>query len=288
MNIESFNRRNLLKFTGLIAAGSGLIGLGGIQYATRIEPEWVEISNIPIRLTRLHPAFNGYRIVQISDIHMNAWMNHARLARLVKTVNRLMPDLIVITGDFISCEVERYAGDMTSALQSLSSPDGILAVLGNHDHWSNPDLIREALLQAGIRELRNQTKTIHREQAELHIGGIDSSYEGHDRLDQVLDHMNGHGAAILLAHEPDFADISSATGRIDLQLSGHSHGGQVVLPWIGSPFLPPHGRKYPRGLYQVDKMVQYTNRGLGTTSYRVRINCRPEITMFTLASCEPV
>ena len=288
MNLERINRRDFMKISGLLAISSGLIGLGGLQYATRIEPEWVEISKLTVELPHLHSAFHGYRIVQISDIHMNSWMNQGRLIKLFEMVNRLKPDLIAITGDFISHQAAYYAGYLAEALRTLSAPDGVLAVLGNHDHWSNPDVIRMALQSAGVRELRNQAYAIQRDQVKFHIGGIDSSYDRHDRLDQVLDQINDRGAAILLAHEPDYADISAATGRFGLQISGHSHGGQVVLPWVGSPFLPPFGRKYPRGLYRVGEMLQYTNRGLGTTSFRVRINCRPEISVFSLASQEHI
>jgi predicted MPP superfamily phosphohydrolase len=277
-------RRDFLKAGVLIAASGGLLSLGGLNYAARIEPEWVETTGIALQLPRLQPEFNGYRIVQISDIHMNSWMNRARLAGIVEKVNRLSPDLIAITGDFVSHNPHNYFEEMSSELQKLAAPDGILAVLGNHDHWSNATVIRQALKQAGVRELHNQAILIQRDKAKLHIGGIDSSYDGYDRLDLVLKQIGDQGAAILLAHEPDYADVSAASGRFDLQLSGHSHGGQVVLPWIGPPILPPHGRKYPRGLYRVGKMLQYTNRGLGMASLRVRLNCRPEITVFNLSS----
>ncbi len=284
MDIKQYNRRDFLKVGALIAVSGGLLSLGGLQYAARIEPEWVEINRISLQLPRLQPEFNHYQIVQISDLHMNSWMNRARLAGIVETVNRLNPDLIAITGDFVSHNPQEYVDVLASELQRLSAPDGSLAVLGNHDHWSNATVIRQALQRAGVLELRNQAITIQRAKARLHVGGVDSTYDGYDRLDLVLRHIEPHGTAILLAHEPDYADTSAASGRFDLQISGHSHGGQVNLPWIGPPFLPPHGRKYPRGLYHIGKMLLYTNRGLGMARFRVRLNCRPEITVFTLVS----
>lgn len=287
MDNKRFNRRDFIKAGALIAVSGGLLSLGGLQYAARIEPEWVETTRVALELPRLQPEFNDYRIVQISDIHMNSWMNRERLARLIGMVNDLKGDLIAITGDFVSHNPHNYIKGLTAELKKLSAPDGVLAVLGNHDHWSNASVIRQALQQSGVRELRNQVYTIRRDQARrdqarLHIGGIDSSYDGYDRLEQVLEQIDPHGAAILLAHEPDFADTSAASGRFDLQISGHSHGGQVSLPWIGPPLLPPHGRKYPRGLYRIGKMLQYTNRGLGLATLRIRLNCRPEITVFSL------
>ena len=108
--------------------------------------------------------------------------------------------------------------------------------------------------------------------------------EGRSRLDLVLDKLPENGAAVLLAHEPDFADVSSATGRFDLQLSGHSHGGQVRMPIRGPVFLPPFSQRYSSGLYEVGEMLQYTNRGLGFVDARLRFLCRPEITVLTLES----
>ena len=105
-------------------------------------------------------------------------------------------------------------------------------------------------------------------------------------LEIVLAQIPAQGEAILLAHEPDFADCSAGVGRFSLQISGHTHGGQVVFPMVGPPLLPPGGRKYPIGRYQINGMVQYTNRGIGTTSIQVRLNCSPEITVFNLLAAE--
>jgi hypothetical protein len=111
---------------------------------------------------------------------------------------------------------------------------------------------------------------------------------GNDRLDRVLSKLPPDGCAILLAHEPDFADYSAATGRFDLQISGHSHGGQIVFPVIGAIFLPNFAKKYTSGRYNVNGMAQYTNRGLGTAEIQVRLNCPPEITIFTLSSVKNI
>jgi predicted MPP superfamily phosphohydrolase len=139
------------------------------------------------------------------------------------------------------------------------------------------------LKQTGILELPNQVLDLERAGQHLWIAGVDDIWEGHDRLSRVIDRIGDRrGAAVLMAHEPDFADISRQSGRIDLQISGHSHGGQVVLPFIGAPILPRFGEKYPSGLYDLGGMFQYTNRGLGTVPPRIRFNCRPEITQFTL------
>jgi predicted MPP superfamily phosphohydrolase len=102
-----------------------------------------------------------------------------------------------------------------------------------------------------------------------------------EKFQAVVRKIPEQGAAILLVHEPDFADVAAKAQRFDLQLSGHSHGGQVRLPWLGALRLPPLGRKYSCGLYRVGEMWQYTTRGLGMKPPQVRLNCRPEITMIT-------
>jgi predicted MPP superfamily phosphohydrolase len=177
-----------------------------------------------------------------------------------------------------------YRASLTDALRMLRAADGSFAVLGNHDHWSDPNMIRGMLDRVGVRNLSNAAHTLRRGEATLHLAGVDDVWEQQDRLDDVLDVLPDEGAAILLAHEPDFADDSALTGRFDLQLSGHSHGGQVNLPLFGRPRLPRLGLKYPAGLYQVQSMQLYTNRGLGVVWPRVRFNCRPELTVFTLES----
>jgi uncharacterized protein len=275
-------RRTLLRrgITGL--AGAGLLGLGGVEYARLVEPRWVEVHPVRLTLPRLAPAFHRYRVVQISDLHMGDWMNRARLLEVVQLVNEQQADLVAVTGDFVTQNAEASAQDLVDILRSLHAPDGVVAILGNHDHWSNPDVIRAVIRQSGMHDLDNAVLTLEREGALLHIAGVDDTWEQQDRLDTVVAALPAQGAAVLLAHEPDYADVSAATGRFDLQISGHSHGGQVILPFHGPLRLPPYGRRYPVGRYQVGTMIQYTNRGVGMLSPHVRVNCRPEITAFIL------
>ena len=129
-------------------------------------------------------------------------------------------------------------------------------------------------------------RTLERGGALLHVAGLDDVWEDKHRLDRVLDILPGEGGSILLAHEPDIADEVAATGRFDLQISGHSHGGQVVIPLVGPPRLPPYGQKYPLGHYRIgpEGMHLYTTRGIGMIRPYVRFNCRPEITVYTLAA----
>jgi predicted MPP superfamily phosphohydrolase len=271
------------------AAGAVLGALAGglLLYARKAEPENVEITHVPLTLPRLAPSFDGYRIAQIGDIHADGWMTPGRLLELVKLVNTEEPDLVAITGDFATYSwfrsLVRYVPGLAAPLRRLCAPDGIVTVLGNHDHKTDAEAVRRVLTASGVVELRNAVRTLRRNGAALHLCGVDSVKEGMDRLDLVLRELPKEGAAVLLAHEPDFANISAATGRFDLQLSGHSHGGQAHLPTLGSLFVPPLSRKYPSGLYKVGEMLLYTNRGLGAHP-RFRFLCRPEITILTLRS----
>lgn len=265
------------------AFGGLLLGAGGLIYAREIETRWLEVRPVTLTLPRLAREFDGYRVVQIGDIHLEDWTKPRRLNRIVELVNDQRADLIAITGDFLSYSVDPgVPGRLAEALEKLEARDGVLAVMGNHDYLTDVETVRRCLREAGIPELRNDIRTVRRGDAKLHFAGIDDVMEGKSRLDLVLKKLPEEGAAVLLAHEPDFADVSAATGRFDLQLSGHSHGGQVRAPFWGPVFLPPFSQRYTSGLYEVGDMLQYTNRGIGFVDARLRFLCRPEITVLTL------
>jgi predicted MPP superfamily phosphohydrolase len=269
----------------LLGAALGSTFLSGFAYAREVEPEDVEIVPVSLVLPRLDSRFDGYRVALISDIHADAWMSPGRLLKLVNLVNAEEPGLVVITGDFATFSrlwsLIRHVPGLVTPLRRLRAPDGAFAVLGNHDYRTNVQVVRRVLAASGITELRNTVRSLHRDEAALHLCGVDSALEGVTNLDRVLEGLPEEGAAILLAHEPDFADTSAATGRFDLQLSGHSHGGQMSVPLLGPIVLPRLSRRYPSGLYRICGMSLYTNRGLGSHP-RLRFNCRPEITILTL------
>jgi len=286
---HSISRRDFIKIASLFGLDVFLGAILGWNYIDKIEPNWVEVTNVRLKLPRLPGAFSGYRIVQISDIHAGYWMTPERFASIVELVKDQSPDLVAVTGDIILTfggmsrnqpVLDRFA----QVFKNITDNFATIAVLGNHDYWYDADKVKAALEGAGARVLMNSVHSLERGGERLHIAGIDDVYEGHDDLDAVLAALPQDGGAILLAHEPDFADLSAATGRFDLQISGHSHGGQVALPLIGPLVLPYLGQKYPSGLYKVGDMYQYTNRGVGMTPPTVRFNCRPEITVFTLES----
>jgi predicted MPP superfamily phosphohydrolase len=268
-----------------VVAATALLGAGGLLYARELETRRVEVRPVELTLPRLAPEFDGYRLVQFGDLHLDDWSKPERLHRLVEKVNEQRPDLVAITGDFASYSArELDARRLIEALRGLRTRDGNVAILGNHDYLTDVKLVRRCIREGGVTELINGVRTLRRGGAALHVAGIDDVMEGKSRLDLVLRDLPEEGAAILLAHEPDFADVSAATGRFDLQLSGHSHGGQVAVPFLRRLILPPFSQRYTRGLHDVKGMIQYTNRGIGFVHARLRFLCRPEITVFTLRS----
>ncbi len=248
---------------------------------------WLDVVQVPLKLPRLDPAFSGLRIAQLSDIHLGGWMSQARLAHVVDVTLAQAPDLVVFTGDYL-CELTDPAQrsiplqGLVSQLGRISPAIPTFTVMGNHDYWIDPISLRRFFIEIGITELSNDVHTFRRGNAKLHLCGIDNFTERRDDLKTVLKKLPDKGAAILLVHEPDFAELSAASGRFDLQLSGHSHGGQIVFPGWGIFASPYLSRKYPSGWYQLNGMQLYTSRGTGMGILALRLNCRPEVTIFTL------
>jgi len=247
------------------------------------EPSAYDVGHVDVTIPELDPAFRGYRIASIADIHLDEWHNAQRFGEVVDLINQQHPDLVAIVGDLFSYEVDGMAQQMISSLNKLRANDCSVAVLGNHDHSVGAKAVRDVLRQSNVVDVSNDVMIVCKGQARLHVAGVDSVVSRKNRLDKVLKKLPPRGPAILLAHEPDFADISASTGRFSLQISGHSHGGQWIVPGLGTPIRGLYSRKYPHGRYRVGNMTHYTNRGIGTSIIRMRINCPPEITVFTLS-----
>jgi uncharacterized protein len=286
---KKMTRRVFLKLLGIGLVDFGLMTIGGLGYGTLLEPGFYDVETIQLELKRLPRNFSGLRVAQISDIHMGGWMNLERFQRVADLIEAQEPDLLLITGDFLlgyhfKDSSWQALKDLAEVLSRLAKSIPSFAVLGNHDHSMNPQAVRQMLQSCGVTDLTNNVFTLTREGQHLHLCGVDDIWRGDVRLEDVTARLSDNGAAILLAHEPDYANTSAATGKFDLQVSGHTHGGQVVIPFYGPPMLPHLGHKYPSGLYQVEDMFQYTNRGVGMHKLPVRFNCPPEITIFELRS----
>lgn len=268
----------------LAAIAVSAAALGTALYASRVAPRNVEVEEVALPLRHMGSAFDDYRIVQISDLHADRWMTPSRLRTLVEMVNAVEPDLVVVTGDLVTDPEVGRDPALAGALGALEARDGCLAVLGNYDYVAGEEVVRDLIAAAGITELDNDFVTLRRGGDALHVAGVDDVWQRRARLDLVLQKLPDDTAAILLAHEPDFADIAAASGRFGLQLSGHTHGGQVRLPLYGPVLRPPHGRRYDTGTRRAGGMLVHTNRGLGMFPPRLRLNCPPQISVLNLGT----
>lgn len=281
-----FSRRAFLKATLGVMAGScgvALAGYGGYQYGLRIETKLLDIERVHIPIKGLNPALEGFKIVQMSDIHLYPFTQIDLVREAIEMANPLKPDLVTFTGDFVLGSADAIF-ELAPVLASLNPKYGIFAVLGNHDIWTDGTTVKNGLEQSGLAVLVNEGRLLDIGGAPLYLAGVDDAWSGQPDLTAALDNLPAGVPTILLAHEPDLVDNYSLDGRVSLQLSGHTHGGQVRLPGYGAFVLPRFGQKYDLGLYQVNDTWVYTNRGIGVIGPPVRINCRPEITEITLVS----
>ena len=243
----------------------------------------IEIVEIDIELDNLGWNFNNYRILNLTDIHLGQWINPEYLDELIDYVNTFNVDLVTLTGDYFSYNLHDYDKALEESFKKLTAKDGKFGVLGNHDHWMSAERIRNIFKAADIVDLSNDVHVLEKGGERVNLCGVDSCTVCADNLDNVIAKMEKNIPSILLAHEPDFAKQSSQTGLFDLQISGHSHGGQFIIPkFETTPFRGPNSTRYPVGLYKVGNMTQYTSKGLGTNSFRIRVNCKPEITIISL------
>jgi uncharacterized protein len=283
------------KFLRTGAAGTALGAAALVGDGVIFEPNRPRLVSIDVPLARLHESWDGFRIAQLSDLHYDDYFSVVPLRRAIVMVNDLVPDLIVLTGDFVTSPLrERRRRSMPERreaakaiepcallLTQLRAKSGVVAILGNHDLDTDPGRITSVLESHGIRVLKNQSLPLERQGNRLWVAGVDDILDGKPDLGLALKAIPPAEPVVLLAHEPDWADYA-AKYPVDLQLSGHSHGGQIRIPFIGAPYLPELARKYPWGLRRIGLLTLYTNSGIGTIRIPVRFDCPPEITLFTL------
>src|ERR1700722_17546502 len=276
-----FTRRNFL----CLAAGSAAMAF----YAGEISRHEIDIVYRTITLPRLPDPFAGFKIVQISDFHFQEYTEATFLEAVVRRVNEVAPDLVVLTGDFVSSGPlprhfsVRMGYHCAEILSRIHCPLRY-AILGNHDFLVGAHAVTDALLSHGIPVLANSSVALERDGRRLWLAGTQDALEGRPNLTATLpDGRNpDQEPLILLVHEPDFAD--HVVGRqIALMLSGHTHGGQVRLPFLPPLLLPKMGERYVEGHFRLgDGMQLYVNRGIGAVNLPFRFRCPPEISVLTL------
>ena len=280
------NRRAFLKR----AAGFTLtlIGLSGgtFFYSREIEPASLHIQEEPITSIKIPATFHNKKIIQFSDTHLGFNYSVEDLEKLVSLINKRKPDIILFTGDLIDNPKylqEQEHQPIINVLGSLDAPLGKYWIYGNHDHGGyGTDTILDIMEAADFTLLQNSHVEINSEQDAFILAGIDDLMLGKPDLEAALNQANSELFTILLAHEPDFAD-EAVKYPVDVQLSGHSHGGQVRLPIIGHLYTPPYAENYVVGKYLIYNRLQlFVNAGIGTTRVPYRLFCKPEIHEYTL------
>ena len=276
-NYEMINRRQFIKFGGLIGA-AGLLA----SYPVLIERYIILTNHYRIKMPNLPQAFSGFRIVHLTDFHYGSLVPLAVIRHVTHRANSLQRDLVVCTGDYVH---ERTATTQIDTvwplLGELKAPFGVYSVLGNHDHWANTRRSQQ-WLQDTNQDLRHKAKAIERDGHRLWIVGAGDLWEDHRDLDEIMSGIPDSDCRIVLAHNPDTAD-SQFSARIDLMISGHTHGGQVVIPFVGPPVLPVRNKTYSSGFKTSPRgMGVFISRGIGWAIYPVRLNCPPEIAVLEL------
>jgi predicted MPP superfamily phosphohydrolase len=278
------SRRSFL--AGGAFGGSAATGLTLFEaYAARyVNPYRPVLERISIPAPEDHAGLAGMRIGFITDTHVGPFISPDDLARATKLIADERPDLILLGGDYVS-ESARYTASAVEIIWELvrETPLGGYAVLGNHDLSVSRTRVGEALRAIGIPVLRNQAVSVGYNGDELWIGGIDETLLGDPKPDLTFAQVPAGAAAIALWHEPQFAEQAAAQGAF-LQLSGHTHGGQIRIPGVGPVGLPVDGKRYVIGLENAAGMAIYTARGVGVYRPPLRFNCPPEVTLVTLTA----
>jgi predicted MPP superfamily phosphohydrolase len=276
----SSSRRRFLR---LATAGSAAaVGL----YTWRIEPHWLEIVRRPLPVRGLPARLAGRTLVQLSDIHVGPRVSDDYVVQTFQRVAALQPDIVVMTGDFISHH-DAWREQVRAVYRFF--PRGrlaTLAVLGNHDYgpaWSHPEIAQGVVDQVhplGIRVLRNEVADVEG----LQIAGLDDLWGRRFLPDAPLRALDPRRAALVLSHNPDTVDLDVWRGYEGWILSGHTHGGQCKPPFLPPPLLPVRNRRYTSGEFALDGNRRlYVTRGVGHL-LEVRFNVRPEVTVFDLRS----
>ncbi len=277
---------------GFLTTGACTVG-GLAFYSGEIARHHIEITSSEVALAGLPEAFDGFRIAQVSDIHMDEFTEAFYLREAVRRVNGLNPDAVFLTGDFVTDEFAPRHFAIGAAWQCGGILDALVcreryAVLGNHDFMIGAGPVSEALTAHGITVLRNAYLPLDRQGGRIWLAGLADPVQGMPDPEATIPasiQKIPREPIILLCHAPDYVDhlLRLSSGQaVALMLSGHTHGGQIRLPLIGPLVLPQLGRKYVEGWFRLGPLQLHVNRGLGSVGVPFRLNCPPEISLITL------
>ncbi|MFC0296818.1 metallophosphoesterase [Geobacillus jurassicus] len=278
------SRRAFLKKLARTSFRAALATAAASGYTLWIEPAELTVTHHTLSHPLIPKSFAGVKLLQFSDLHLGHYYGLERFYRVIGRINELGPDLVVFTGDLLH-EANRYPHTETvaEALAGIRAPLGKFSIYGNHDHGGyGTNIYRRLMERAGFRVLVNEHVLVRRGHDAIAIAGSDDMMLGQPDWSKMTRGIPPATYTIALVHEPDGA-LETRRFSIHVQLSGHSHGGQIQLPFIGPLITPPLSERYYEGFYHVGGLLLYVNRGLGTTRVPLRFLAPPELTVFSLA-----
>lgn len=270
---------------GAIAATGYVVALALASFGVIVRRRRERVRTVQLTVPGLGAAFDGYRIVQLSDLHIGSHCPRARAERWVAKANALNADLVALTGDYVTSGVAFHT-TIAGVLAGLRAKDGVFAVMGNHDYFGDGEPLATLLCEGGVGLLRNERVTIRRGADAIELGGVDDTWTRRADLDVMLEGYIGEAPLVVLAHDPDLFPRLAAR-RAALVLSGHTHWGQVGVPFLEQRYnLSRLSTHFHAGVYRQGDALLYVSPGLGTTGPPVRFGTAPEITVLELRSAE--
>jgi uncharacterized protein len=261
------------------------VGLVVSAYGILIRARWVRLRRVEIRVDGLPAAFDNTRIIHLSDLHMGAHTPRERIAGWVKRVNALRPDLVVMTGDFVTNGTAFHTA-VTEILGELRAPLGVFATMGNHDYFGDGRGLIEGFAREGVRLLQNEGVLLARDTAQVYLAGVDDTWTRRADLGAALNGRPASMCTLLLAHDPNLFESAQEAG-VALTLSGHTHSGQIAVPFLAARYsLSNLAHRYHGGLYWAKaagkRCALFVSAGLGTTGLPIRIGAAPELVELVL------
>ena len=278
------SRRKLLKL------GFGAAAAGALVNGFALEPHRIRLERVPVPIRGLGEALRGYKIALLSDFHIPYFVSPEYIRRSIGLLLAEKPDIFLLLGDF--CNSKGAFGlrqsvpipDLAPYFEGIEGPDGVIGVLGNHDYWLDEAGVTAAVAATSIELLHNRNLIVSRGEDKLAIVGTPDLWEADIDLGAAFQGIDPETPRILMQHNPDLAEQFPDGYRVDLQVSGHTHGGQVRIPFGPALILPTrYGNKYREGMVQGPRHRVYITRGVGMSStLPVRFCCPPEATLIEL------